>query len=43
VAAGGLATGEVILFGQVSLDGFFEGPKKEIDWHLVDEELHVDV
>ena len=24
----------------VSLDGFIEGPDREIDWHLVDEELH---
>lgn len=31
---------KVILFVQVSLDGFFEGPKKEIDWHMVDAELH---
>jgi hypothetical protein len=31
---------KVILFVQVSLDGFFEGPKKEIDWHMVDDELH---
>lgn len=31
---------KVILFAQVSLDGFFEGPNKEIDWHMVDEELH---
>ncbi len=23
-----------------SLDGFMEGPNREIDWHLVDEELH---
>src|SRR5216110_1937813 len=30
----------VILFVQVSLDGFFEGPKKEIDWHMLDDELH---
>lgn len=30
---------KVILFVQVSLDGFFEGPKKEIDWHMVDDEL----
>jgi dihydrofolate reductase len=22
-----------------SLDGFFEGPKKELDWHVVDEEF----
>lgn len=25
----------------VSLDGFFEGPNRELDWQLVDEELHV--
>jgi len=31
---------KVILFVQVSLDGYFEGPKKEIDWHMVDDELH---
>src|SRR5438046_9086020 len=24
----------------LSLDGFFEGPNRELDWHLVDEELH---
>lgn len=24
----------------VSLDGFIEGPDREIDWHLVDDELH---
>jgi dihydrofolate reductase len=24
----------------VSLDGYFEGPDREIDWHLVDDELH---
>src|SRR5579884_3731183 len=24
----------------VSLDGFIEGPQGELDWHLVDEELH---
>jgi len=31
---------KVILFVQVSLDGFFEGPKKELDWNMVDDELH---
>ena len=31
---------KVTLFVTVSLDGFFEGPNKEIDWHMVDEELH---
>ncbi|KOV78234.1 deaminase [Streptomyces sp. NRRL WC-3618] len=24
----------------VSLDGYFEGPHREIDWHMVDDELH---
>lgn len=24
----------------ISLDGFFEGPKKEIDWHNVDQEFN---
>lgn len=24
----------------VSLDGFFEGPKQEIDWHVVDDEFN---
>ena len=33
----------MILFVQVSLDGFFEGPKKDIDWHMVDDELHAHV
>ena len=31
---------KIILMMSVSLDGFFEGPNREIDWHLVDEELH---
>jgi dihydrofolate reductase len=31
---------KIVLFMSVSLDGFFEGPNREIDWHLVDEELH---
>src|SRR5216683_7028010 len=41
--AGELAMRKVILFVQVSLDGFFEGPRKEIDWHMVDDELHAHV
>ncbi|HEX3824930.1 MAG TPA: dihydrofolate reductase family protein [Mycobacteriales bacterium] len=24
----------------VSIDGFFEGPNREIDWHCVDDQLH---
>ena len=31
---------KVILTMSVSLDGFIEGPNREIDWHMVDEELH---
>ncbi|MGX1885151.1 dihydrofolate reductase family protein [Streptomyces sp. NPDC055287] len=31
---------KIILFMSVSLDGFFEGPERQIDWHLVDDELH---
>jgi dihydrofolate reductase len=30
----------VVLMMSVSLDGYIEGPRREIDWHLVDEELH---
>ncbi|MFC9249553.1 dihydrofolate reductase family protein [Streptomyces sp. NPDC057136] len=31
---------KIVLIMSVSVDGFFEGPDREIDWHLVDEELH---
>nr|WSW42625.1 dihydrofolate reductase family protein [Streptomyces sp. NBC_01001] len=31
---------KIILMSAVSLEGFFEGPEREIDWHLVDDELH---
>ena len=30
----------IILMMSVSLDGFFEGPNGELDWHMVDDELH---
>lgn len=30
----------VIVSMSVSMDGYFEGPHREIDWHLVDEEVH---
>jgi dihydrofolate reductase len=39
-ARGELSMANVVLFVKVSLDGFIEGPNKEIDWHMVDEELH---
>ena len=32
--------GNVVMFLSVSVDGFFEGPNREIDWHIVDDELH---
>lgn len=31
---------KVVLFMSVSLDGFFEGPGRELDWQIVDDELH---
>jgi dihydrofolate reductase len=31
---------KIILMMSVSLDGFFEGPDREIGWHRVDDELH---
>jgi dihydrofolate reductase len=31
---------KIILMMSVSLDGFIEGPGREIDWHMVDDELH---
>lgn len=31
---------KIVLMMSVSLDGYMEGPHREIDWHLVDEELH---
>jgi dihydrofolate reductase len=37
---GGNAMRKIILMMSVSLDGFIEGPHREIDWHMVDDELH---
>jgi dihydrofolate reductase len=31
---------KLIFMMSVSLDGYIEGPDGELDWHLVDEELH---
>jgi dihydrofolate reductase len=33
-------TRKIVLPISVSLDGYIEGPGREIDWHRVDEELH---
>ncbi len=32
--------GKVIIFNATTLDGYFEGPKREIDWHHVDDEFN---
>ncbi|WP_406173055.1 dihydrofolate reductase family protein [Streptomyces sp. NBC_00996] len=31
---------KIVLMMSVSLDGYIEGPNREIDWHMVDAELH---
>ncbi|MGW0827459.1 dihydrofolate reductase family protein [Streptomyces sp. NPDC002845] len=31
---------KIVLMMSVSLDGYIEGPNREIDWHVVDDELH---
>jgi dihydrofolate reductase len=31
---------KIVLMMSVSLDGYIEGPDQEIDWHMVDDELH---
>jgi dihydrofolate reductase len=31
---------KIILMMSISLDGFIEGPERQIDWHLIDDELH---
>lgn len=31
---------KIVLMMSVSVDGYTEGPGREIDWHLVDDELH---
>jgi dihydrofolate reductase len=31
---------KIILMMSVSLDGFIEGPERQIDWHQVDDEVH---
>src|SRR3954471_8290897 len=31
---------KIVLQMSMSLDGYMEGPNRELDWHMVDEELH---
>jgi len=33
---------KIIWMMSVSVDGYMEGPNREIDWHMVDDELHRD-
>jgi dihydrofolate reductase len=35
-----MSMGKVIVFNLTTLDGYFEGPKREIDWHHVDDEFN---
>ncbi|MGI5483449.1 dihydrofolate reductase family protein [Streptomyces lavendofoliae] len=32
--------GNIVLYMSVSLDGYMEGPGRDIGWHVVDDELH---
>ena len=32
--------GRIVLMSSVSVDGYIEGPNRQIDWHMVDGELH---
>jgi hypothetical protein len=36
----GIAMRKIILMMSISVDGFIEGPNRELDWQMVDEELH---
>ena len=35
--------GKIVVQMSLSLDGFMEGPDRDISWHMVDEEVHTDV
>jgi len=37
---GGTTMRKIIVMMSVSVDGFIEGPHRELDWHMVDDELH---
>jgi len=32
---------KLIVFNMISLDGFFEGPNQDLDWHVTDEEFNL--
>jgi dihydrofolate reductase len=31
---------KIVLMMSLSIDGFIEGPNRELDWHMVDGELY---
>jgi hypothetical protein len=35
-----MASRKLVFMRSVSLDGFFEGPDRELGWQVVTEELH---
>src|SRR4051794_38363249 len=35
--------GKIVVPMSLSLDGFMEGPDRDISWHMVDEEIHTDI
>jgi dihydrofolate reductase len=35
--------GKIVAFSGLSMDGYIEGPNREIDWHVVDDEFHAEV
>jgi hypothetical protein len=37
---GAIKVRKVVYSMLVSLDGFIEGPNRELDWHVIDEEFH---
>ena len=37
----GVFVRKVIVFMMTTLDGFFAGPKGEIDWHVVDDRINL--
>jgi dihydrofolate reductase len=39
-ASEGTTMRKIVLMMSVSVDGFIEGPNRELDWHLVDDEVH---
>ena len=39
-AHGGTPMRKIVVMTSISVDGFMQGPNRELDWQLVDDELH---